>query len=55
MGSLVKAWTVRAYCLEGAAYCVECAENGDALISGNPVFVSDHFEYSECDSCGGAF
>jgi hypothetical protein len=55
MASLVKAWTIRAYCLEGAAYCVECGENGDASVWGNPVFVSDQFDYSVCDSCGGAF
>lgn len=45
-----KAWDIRAYTLEGAAYCLDCSIHGDAAVYGAPVFMSDEFEAS-CDSC----
>jgi hypothetical protein len=53
-----KAWEVVGYALDGGVYCLECANNGDAVTEGNPVFVSDlgdssafSFAGLTCESC----
>ena len=55
---LRKAWEVIGYTLDGGAYCLDCANSGDAVTEGNPVFVSDLGDLSAfsfagltCESC----
>lgn len=46
-----KAWEIIGYTLDGGLYCLECAENGDAMPFGNPVWVSDELHGLACESC----
>lgn len=48
-----KAWDIIGYTHNGAAYCPDCAINGDvALGCDSPIFASDDCADMFCDSCG---
>jgi hypothetical protein len=51
VNTFTKAWDIKAYTLDGSAYCKACAEDGDAGIFGQPVFESDEAHGMTCDSC----
>lgn len=46
-----KAWEIIGYTLDGATYCPPCAESGDAMPHGSPLFVSDNWSPMPCESC----